>query len=143
MTPRVKSTSWEDKGTICFQVEARDICITRRGDNHIIKGTNLLKAIGVETATANSILKSEKIKQYEIILDGPLDLKGVWILFEEALHLANQEKSTELLYPLFVHNIGPLLHDGRDHNMKRTIQGHTVADKPRQLGKAMEQFQQH
>ncbi|KAK8123958.1 hypothetical protein PG999_003876 [Apiospora kogelbergensis] len=36
-------------------------------------------------------------------------LKGVWIPFERALDFANKEKITELLYPLFVHNIAALL----------------------------------
>jgi len=39
-----------------------------------------------------------------------LHLKGVWIPYERALALANQEKITEHLYPLFVHNIHSLLY---------------------------------
>ncbi|WDK11026.1 hypothetical protein CGRA01v4_02305 [Colletotrichum graminicola] len=33
-------------------------------------------------------------------------LRGTWIPFERALDLANRERITELLYPLFVHNSG-------------------------------------
>jgi hypothetical protein len=30
MKPRVTTTLWEDEGTLCFQVEARGICVARR-----------------------------------------------------------------------------------------------------------------
>jgi enhanced filamentous growth protein 1 len=34
MKPRVTATLWEDEGSLCFQVEARGICVARReGEN--------------------------------------------------------------------------------------------------------------
>jgi enhanced filamentous growth protein 1 len=30
MKPRVTTTLWEDEGTLCFQVEAKGICVARR-----------------------------------------------------------------------------------------------------------------
>jgi protein SOK2 len=30
MKPRVTATLWEDEGSLCFQVEARGICVARR-----------------------------------------------------------------------------------------------------------------
>lgn len=36
MKPRVTTTLWEDEGTLCFQVEAKGICVARR------EGTSLL-----------------------------------------------------------------------------------------------------
>ena len=30
MKPRVTGTLWEDEGSLCFQVEARGICVARR-----------------------------------------------------------------------------------------------------------------
>lgn len=30
MKPRVTATLWEDEGALCFQVEAKGICVARR-----------------------------------------------------------------------------------------------------------------
>ncbi len=30
MKPRVTATLWEDEGSLCFQVEAKGICVARR-----------------------------------------------------------------------------------------------------------------
>ena len=30
MKPRVTATLWEDEGTLCFQVEAKGVCVARR-----------------------------------------------------------------------------------------------------------------
>ncbi|KAL2018842.1 hypothetical protein VTK56DRAFT_331 [Thermocarpiscus australiensis] len=105
--PRVTATLWEDEGSLCFQVEARGICVARREDNHMINGTKLLNVAGMTRGRRDGILKSEKIRH--VVKIGPMHLKGVWIPFDRALDFANKEKITELLYPLFVHNIGSLL----------------------------------
>ncbi len=34
MKPRVTATLWEDEGSLCFQVEARGICVARREGEH-------------------------------------------------------------------------------------------------------------
>lgn len=107
MKPRVTATLWEDEGSLCFQVEAKGICVARREDNHMINGTKLLNVAGMTRGRRDGILKSEKIRH--VVKIGPMHLKGVWIPFERALDFANKEKITELLYPLFVHNIGALL----------------------------------
>ncbi|KAK4104295.1 apses-domain-containing protein [Parathielavia hyrcaniae] len=107
MKPRVTATLWEDEGSLCFQVEARGICVARREDNHMINGTKLLNVAGMTRGRRDGILKSEKVRH--VVKIGPMHLKGVWIPFERALDFANKEKITELLYPLFVHNIGALL----------------------------------
>lgn len=78
----------------------------------------------------DGILKSEKVRN--VVKIGPMHLKGVWygfrtfplkaltdccrIPFERALEFANREKITDLLYPLFVHNIGGLLYDPQNTN---------------------------
>ena len=54
-------------------------------------------------------MKIEKVRH--VVRIGPMHLKGVWIPFERALDLANKENITDILYPLFVHNIGSLLYD--------------------------------
>lgn len=108
MKPRVAATLWEDEGSLCFQVEARGVCVARREDNHMINGTKLLNVAGMTRGRRDGILKSEKVRH--VVKIGPMHLKGVWIPFERALDFANKEKITELLYPLFVHNIGAFLY---------------------------------
>ncbi|KAJ5084242.1 hypothetical protein NUU61_008821 [Penicillium alfredii] len=106
--PRVTATLWEDEGSLCYQVEAKGVCVARREDNHMINGTKLLNVAGMTRGRRDGILKSEKMRQ--VVKIGPMHLKGVWIPFERALEFANKEKITDLLYPLFVHNIGGLLY---------------------------------
>lgn len=113
---RLTTNLWEDEGTIYFQVETREVCVARREDNHMINGTKLLSAAGITRGRRDGILKSEKTRH--VVKTGPMHLKGIWIPFERALALANKEKITELLYPLFVHDIKRLLYDPR--NQKRT-----------------------
>ncbi|KAI7345556.1 Cell pattern formation-associated protein, partial [Hortaea werneckii] len=108
MKPRVTATLWEDEGSLCFQVEANGVCVARREDNHMINGTKLLNVAGMTRGRRDGILKSEKTRH--VVKIGPMHLKGVWIPFDRALDFANREKITELLYPLFVHNIGALLY---------------------------------
>lgn len=37
MKPRVTATLWEDEGSLCFQVEAKGVCVARReGKIHIL-----------------------------------------------------------------------------------------------------------
>ncbi|KAF2011884.1 apses-domain-containing protein [Aaosphaeria arxii CBS 175.79] len=108
MKPRVTATLWEDEGSLCFQVEAKGVCVARREDNHMINGTKLLNVAGMTRGRRDGILKSEKTRH--VVKIGPMHLKGVWIPFERALEFANKEKITESLYPLFVHDIGALLY---------------------------------
>ncbi|WPH00284.1 Cell pattern formation-associated protein stuA [Acrodontium crateriforme] len=108
MKPRVTATLWEDEGSLCFQVEAQGVCVARREDNHMINGTKLLNVAGMTRGRRDGILKSEKTRH--VVKIGPMHLKGVWIPFDRALEFANKEKITEMLYPLFVHNIGALLY---------------------------------
>lgn len=125
MKPRVTATLWEDEGSLCFQVEARGICVARREDNHMINGTKLLNVAGMTRGRRDGILKSEKVRH--VVKIGPMHLKGVWIPFERALDFANKEKITELLYPLFVHNIGALLYHPTNQN--RTTQVMAAAER--------------
>jgi len=39
MKPRVTATLWEDEGSLCFQVEARGICVARREGKRWCVGT--------------------------------------------------------------------------------------------------------
>jgi protein SOK2 len=128
MKPRVTATLWEDEGSLCFQVEARGICVARREDNHMINGTKLLNVAGMTRGRRDGILKSEKVRH--VVKIGPMHLKGVWIPYDRALDFANKEKITELLYPLFVHNIGALLYHPTNQN--RTNQVMAAAEKRKQ-----------
>ncbi|KAL1650492.1 hypothetical protein SLS61_005957 [Didymella pomorum] len=114
MKPRVTATLWEDEGSLCFQVEAKGVCVARREDNHMINGTKLLNVAGMTRGRRDGILKSEKTRH--VVKIGPMHLKGVWIPFERALEFANKEKITESLYPLFVHDIGALLYHPTNQN---------------------------
>lgn len=106
--PRVTTTVWEDEGCLYFQVDVRGICVARREDNHMINGTKLLNVAGITRGRGDGMLMSEKSRH--VVEIGPMHLKGVWIPLERALEFANKEKITESLYPLFVHNIGSLIH---------------------------------
>ncbi|KAI9725533.1 MAG: hypothetical protein M1828_003021 [Chrysothrix sp. TS-e1954] len=105
--PKLTGTVWEDEGTVCFQVEVNGICVARREDNCFINGTKLLNVANMTRGRRDGLLKSEKVRHVTKI--GPMHLKGVWIPFDRALEFANKEKITEQLYPLFLHNIGPLV----------------------------------
>ncbi|KAL4925905.1 KilA-N domain-containing protein [Aspergillus undulatus] len=106
--PRVTATLWEDEGSLCYQVEAKGVCVARREDNGMINGTKLLNVAGMTRGRRDGILKSEKVRN--VVKIGPMHLKGVWIPFDRALEFANKEKITDLLYPLFVNSISNLLY---------------------------------
>ena len=36
MKPRVTATLWEDEGSLCFQVEAKGVCVARREGSYIL-----------------------------------------------------------------------------------------------------------
>jgi protein SOK2 len=91
----------------------------------MINGTKLLNVAGMTRGRRDGILKSEKIRH--VVKIGPMHLKGVWIPYERALDFANKEKITELLYPLFVHNIGALLYHPTNQN--RTSQVMAAAER--------------
>ena len=74
--PRVTATLWEDEGSLCYQVEAKGVCVARREDNHMINGTKLLNVAGMTRGRRDGILKSEKIRH--VVKIGPMHLKGVW-----------------------------------------------------------------
>lgn len=104
MKPRVTATLWEDEGCMCFQVEAKGVCVARRdgkarcmqlalctsldayqfkhtgliqaADNHMINGTKLLNVAGMTRGRRDGILKSEKTRH--VVKIGPMHLKGVW-----------------------------------------------------------------
>lgn len=108
-TPRVTTTLWEDEGTLCFQVEAKGVCVARREDNNMVNGTKLLNVAGMTRGRRDGILKTEK--ERHVVKVGAMHLKGVWIPFERALAFASKENITDTLYPLFVPDIKSLLYN--------------------------------
>ncbi|ODQ63242.1 apses-domain-containing protein, partial [Nadsonia fulvescens var. elongata DSM 6958] len=106
--PKVTTTLWEDENTLCFQVEARGICVARREDNDFINGTKLLNVAGMTRGRRDGILKGEKIRH--VVKAGAMHLKGVWIPYDRGLEFANKEKIIDLLYPLFVTDIKSVLY---------------------------------
>ncbi|KAI4606938.1 hypothetical protein J4E83_009849 [Alternaria metachromatica] len=81
----------------------------------MINGTKLLTLAGMTAARKGALLKSEKTKH--VVKLGPTHFKGVWIPFERALELANAEKVVDLLYPLFVDDIGSLVYQTLDQKL--------------------------
>jgi len=81
----------------------------------MINGTKLLTLTAMTAGRKGALLKSEKTRH--TVKLGPTHLKGVWIPFERALELANAENIVELLYPLFVPDIGSLVHKNSDQNL--------------------------
>ena len=74
----------------------------------MINGTKLLNVTSLTRGRRDRILRIEQVKH--IVRAGPMDLIGVWITFERALELANSNNITEILYPLFVPDIGGLFY---------------------------------
>ncbi|ODV60790.1 KilA-N domain-containing protein, partial [Ascoidea rubescens DSM 1968] len=101
--PRLTTTYWEDENTICYQVECRNVTVSRRGDNDFINGTKLLNVTGMTRGRRDGILKTEKTRF--VIKIGAMNLKGVWIPYDRAFELARNEGIADLLYPLFVTDI--------------------------------------
>ncbi|KAI9315815.1 transcription regulator HTH, apses-type DNA-binding domain-containing protein [Dichotomocladium elegans] len=97
--PKLTTTIWEDQNTICYQMEVRNICVTRRGDNDMINGTKLLNVVGMSRGKRDGILKNEKGRV--VVRVGAMYLKGVWIPYAQAKILAVRYKVLELLGPLF------------------------------------------
>lgn len=107
MKPRVKATVWKDESSPCFEVNAKGVCVARRQDNNMINATQLLNVTGMSKDCSDDILQKEEV--VHVVKNGPMHLKGVWLPFDRALDIANKEKITEELYPLFEHDIESLL----------------------------------
>lgn len=107
--PRIATTYWEDEKTICYQVEAQGILVSRREDTSYVNGTKLLNVAGMTRGKRDGILKTEKTKS--VVKVGAMNLKGVWIPFERATEIARNEGIDELLYPLFVKDLKSFYHE--------------------------------
>lgn len=105
---RVTTTLWEDEGTLCFQVDAKGVCVARRHDNNMINGTKLLNVCGMSRGKRDGILKNEK--ERIVVKVGAMHLKGVWIAFNRGKQLAEQHGIADALYPLFEPNIQSFLY---------------------------------
>ncbi len=101
--PKVTTTLWEDENTLCYQVEVRGIFVSRRMDTNFINGTKLLNLAGMTRGKRDGVLKFVPVKQ--VIKIGPMDLKGVWIPFQNAVEFAKHENIYDDLYPLFAEDI--------------------------------------
>jgi hypothetical protein len=98
---------WEDENTLGYEIVVRGTTVIRRLDNNMINGTTLLNVANVLPSHRDELLGSEKVRH--VVRLGRHHLRGVWIPCDRALHLANQEAITPLLYPLFVEDIIPLI----------------------------------
>ncbi|CDH54118.1 apses transcription factor [Lichtheimia corymbifera JMRC:FSU:9682] len=100
--PKLTTTAWEDEGTLCYQVDAKGICVARRADNQMVNGTKLLNVVGMSRGKRDGILKNERGRV--VIKVGAMHLKGVWISLHRAKFLANKFRIADLIYPLFEDN---------------------------------------
>ncbi|KAI7864829.1 transcription regulator HTH, apses-type DNA-binding domain-containing protein [Spinellus fusiger] len=73
---KLTTSLWEDEGTVCYQMEARGICIARRQDNDMVNGTKLLNVTGMSRGKRDGILKNEQGRI--VVKIGAMHLKGVW-----------------------------------------------------------------
>ncbi|CDK26166.1 unnamed protein product [Kuraishia capsulata CBS 1993] len=101
--PRISITFWEDENTLCYQVDARGIPVSRRQDTNFINGTKLLNVSQMTRGRRDGILKGEQVRY--VVKIGAMNLKGVWIPFERAVELARAEGIFDELEPLFIHDI--------------------------------------
>ncbi|KAE8212584.1 hypothetical protein CF327_g3775 [Tilletia walkeri] len=131
---RVTTTLWEDEGTLCFQVDAKGVCVARRSDNNMINGTKLLNVCGMTRGKRDGILKNEK--ERIVVKVGAMHLKGVWISFERAKALAESNEIIDILYPLFEHNLQDFLYQPEYPRSSFMMQGshERLAQRPRVLG---------
>jgi hypothetical protein len=51
MKPRVTATLWEDEGSLCFQVEAKGVCVARREGIYCIYYRETLMANSIQITT--------------------------------------------------------------------------------------------
>ncbi|KAI8803963.1 hypothetical protein BJ742DRAFT_682558 [Cladochytrium replicatum] len=75
-TPGLSTSAWEDEHTNVYQLEVKDVLLTRRMDNDRINGTKLLNIAGLTRGRRDGILKNERPR--EVIKHGAMHLKGVW-----------------------------------------------------------------
>lgn len=58
MKPRVTATLWEDEGSLCFQVEAKGVCVARR-EGKVTRGAHyLIQADTMSQTTTSSMVQS-------------------------------------------------------------------------------------
>lgn len=128
--PRVFTTFWEDQKTVCYQVEAHGILVSRREDTNYINGTKLLNVAGMTRGKRDGILKTERTKS--VVKVGTMNLKGVWIPFERAAEIARNDGIDGLLYPLFVKDLKTFFKDKgstlTNDNYIRTMENDDYAD---------------
>ncbi|KAL0077552.1 transcription regulator HTH, apses-type DNA-binding domain-containing protein [Phycomyces blakesleeanus] len=101
---KLATSLWEDEATLCYQVDARGICVARRQDNDMVNGTKLLNVTGMSRGKRDGILKNEKSRV--VVKVGAMHLKGVWVTFSRAKFLAEQHNIAHELHPLFVDDPG-------------------------------------
>lgn len=101
--PLVATVFWEEEKSVCYQVKANGIVVSRKGSDDFVNGTKLLNVTGMSRGRRDGILKVEKGRR--VIRNGSMNLKGVWIPYDRALEIARNEGIKDLLYPLFVKDI--------------------------------------
>lgn len=95
--PKFATCFWKEENTLCYLVDANNVCVARRQgnnqkkpkifaicsflcvhivDNDMVNGTKLLNAIGMSRGKRDGILKHDKTRV--VVKSGSIHLKGVW-----------------------------------------------------------------
>ncbi|KAG2734421.1 hypothetical protein G9P44_002427 [Scheffersomyces stipitis] len=125
--PKIATVFWEDEKTICYQVRARGVLVSRREDTNFVNGTKLLNVIGMTRGKRDGILKTEKTRN--VVKVGSMNLKGVWIPFDRAFEIARNEGVDEALHPLFVKDI-KTFYKTKGYKLKISTEGNEIVKTP-------------
>ncbi|KAK4701589.1 hypothetical protein P7C70_g4637, partial [Phenoliferia sp. Uapishka_3] len=132
--PTVYATMWEDEWTFCYQVCRDGHVVSRRVDNDYINCTKMVNMLGLSRGRRDMILKKEPIK--EIVRQGSMQLKGVWVPFAPARKIAESHGLLEKLSPLFDEDIEDQLYS--PESIGRTV---CLVDATRQRQRQLEDEQ--
>ncbi|KAG2237556.1 hypothetical protein INT48_005592 [Thamnidium elegans] len=72
--PKLTTTVWEDEGTLCYQVDAKSVCVARRQGRVVVKvGAMHLKGVWITFSRAKDLATKFKIVDilYPLFVDDP------------------------------------------------------------------------
>ena len=96
---QVNRVVYEEEGIACFQITALGIVVSRREDNDMINGTQLLKVGEDRMPMRDSMFKH--VEPQHVQDTGPVPLRGVWIPLEHAKLAAYLIGFIDIVRPLF------------------------------------------
>ncbi|KAI5959913.1 stuA [Candida pseudojiufengensis] len=106
-SPRIRKLKWISEDVDCFEITVNETIITRRFDNAMVNGTNLL-SIAVDLGRLTNNQKREVlcgVNGRVVIKEGPKDLIGTYIPLINAQQFAQKYKISNLVYPFLETNL--------------------------------------